>query len=311
MKRPAFQFYPADWRKDAALQSCSLAAQGLWINLMCIAHECEPYGHLTINGQPMNSAKLARLVGVGAREFEALLDELRDALVCDFTDAGVIFSRRMVRDEEARRQRAEVGRHHGLKGAEHGAKGGQYGGQGGRPSKAETPGDNPGSKPRVEPPQNPRPSSSSSSSPSGEETSLLSQAPPRPSADGPQLALVDGPSTPPKGVPDCPHLQILALWAEVLPALPQHKPELWRGARADHLRARWRETAASKAWPDVDAGLKFFRRLFAYVGQSAFLTGRAKPVDQGRPPFVIELAWLVEPTNWAKVIEGKFHQDAA
>jgi len=30
-KRPAFQFYPGDWRRDTALQSVSLAARGLWI----------------------------------------------------------------------------------------------------------------------------------------------------------------------------------------------------------------------------------------------------------------------------------------
>ena len=63
-------------RKDAALQSCSLAAQGLWMNALCIAHECEPYGHLTINGQPMTVAQLGRLVGATAREAQALVDEL-------------------------------------------------------------------------------------------------------------------------------------------------------------------------------------------------------------------------------------------
>lgn len=110
MKRPSFQFYPADWRKDAALQSCSLAAQGLWINLMCIAHECEPYGHLTINGSPMAPAQIGRLVGLQKKECEALIAELRDALVCDFTDGGVMFSRRMVRDERLRNTRAECGR---------------------------------------------------------------------------------------------------------------------------------------------------------------------------------------------------------
>lgn len=62
MKRPAFQFYPADWRKDVELQSCSMAAQGLWINAMCIAHECEPYGHLTINNKAMTPAQLGRQV---------------------------------------------------------------------------------------------------------------------------------------------------------------------------------------------------------------------------------------------------------
>jgi len=128
MKRPAFQFYPADWRKDAALQSCSLAAQGLWVNMMCIAHECEPYGHLTINGNPMQPGQIARLVGLSAKECSALLKELHDCGVASIAECGSIFSRRMVRDEEIRNKRAaggEAGSSHGIKGAEYGKKGGR------------------------------------------------------------------------------------------------------------------------------------------------------------------------------------------
>ena len=124
------------------------------------------------------------------------------------------------------------------------------------------------------------------------------------------LALVEPSKPKPKQVPDCPHKQILELWAEVLPALPQHNVEMWTGARADHLRARWRETAASKGWESVPDGLTYFRRLFGYIGQSQFLTGKAKPV-QGKPPFVAELAWVVLPQSWAKVHEGKYHGEAA
>jgi uncharacterized protein YdaU (DUF1376 family) len=109
---------------------------------------------------------------------------------------------------------------------------------------------------------------------------------------------------------DCPHKQILELWAEVLPALPQHTPSLWKGARAEHLRARWRETADEKAWTSTDDGLAYFRKLFGFVGKSAFLTGRVKPRDD-KPAFVCELAWLVMPQNWAKVLEGKYHQTEA
>lgn len=129
----------------------------------------------------------------------------------------------------------------------------------------------------------------------------------RPSAETPApLALV----TKPKGPPDCPHLDVLALWGEVLPALPQHLPSQWRGSRADHLRARWRETAVEKGWTSQGDGLAYMRRLFAYVATSAFLTGKAKPRGDGRP-FVIELEWLVNPANWAKVHEGKYHTEAA
>ena len=151
MKRPSFQFYPADWRKDAALQSCSIAAQGLWINAMCIAHECEPYGHLVVNGKPMDAAKLGRLVGLSEKDCTKLIDELGDAGVVERTAEGVIYSRRMVRDEELRNKRANGG----SAGAEHGIKGAAHGSKGGRP-KAAT-GVN---KPPLEPP----PSSSSSSS---------------------------------------------------------------------------------------------------------------------------------------------------
>src|SRR5260364_320845 len=79
MKRPSFQFYPADWRKDSALQSCSIAARGLWIEMKCIMHECEPYGYLSINGHAMNAAQLARLVGESEKAIKGLLGELENA----------------------------------------------------------------------------------------------------------------------------------------------------------------------------------------------------------------------------------------
>ena len=122
----------------------------------------------------------------------------------------------------------------------------------------------------------------------------------------PPLAIVTGK---PKTAPDCPHLAVLALWAEVLPALPQHDPQQWRGARADHLRARWRETAVAKGWATEADGLLYLRRLFGYVGQSPFLTGRTPSRD--RRPFAVELAWLVKPENWAKTVEGKYHAEEA
>lgn len=110
MKRPAFQFYPADWRKDSALQSCSLSAQGLWINLLCIMHECDRYGHLSINDKPMQAAQLARLVGLTPKECAALLDELEGAGVFSRLEDGTVFSRRMVKDERIRNVRAQAGR---------------------------------------------------------------------------------------------------------------------------------------------------------------------------------------------------------
>lgn len=159
MRRPAFQFYPADWRKDVELQSCSMAAQGLWINLMCVAHECDPYGHLTVNGKPMTHAQVGRQVGLSAKECGCLLDELLEAGVARKTEEGAIYSKRMVEDERIRNARSEGGKG----GAEHGAKGGEHGFKGGRPKK-----DKGGLKTPLPNDKEPPPSSSSTSSSNSE-----------------------------------------------------------------------------------------------------------------------------------------------
>jgi hypothetical protein len=110
MKRPAFQWYPSDWRKDNELQSCSIAARGLWHELLGIMHECTPYGHLTVDGRPASDAASARLCHVELREFKKLLAELEGAGVPSRTEAGILYSRRMVRDEHIRNVRAEAGK---------------------------------------------------------------------------------------------------------------------------------------------------------------------------------------------------------
>lgn len=163
MKRPAFQFYPADWRKDTALQFCSLQARGLWVEMMCIAHECEPYGYLMVNGKAMTNAQIGRLVGISEKECNKLLAELFEAGVPSKADTGAIYSRRMVRDEEIRNKRAEGGK----AGSEHGKKGASHGAKGGRPSKQITPQETTLSddgRGVIKPPKEPPPSSSSSSS---------------------------------------------------------------------------------------------------------------------------------------------------
>lgn len=127
-KRPAFQFYPGDWRTDPGLRLCSLLARGLWIEMMAIMHEGEPYGHLTVQGRPINDEMLARLVGETPAAVRRAVKDLEIHEVFSRTDGGIIYSRRMVRDEGLRNLRASggaLGKEHGHKGAPHGAKGGR------------------------------------------------------------------------------------------------------------------------------------------------------------------------------------------
>ena len=134
-KRPAFQFYPSDWRNDPGLRLCSVAARGLWADMLCLMHEGAPYGHLTVLNRAMSPDDLSRLVGAPVVQVKRWLAELSGNEVYSITDSGVIYSRRMVRDEALREVRAAGG----AAGAEHGHKGGSHGTKGGRPRKDKTP----------------------------------------------------------------------------------------------------------------------------------------------------------------------------
>lgn len=107
-------------------------------------------------------------------------------------------------------------------------------------------------------------------------------------------------------LPACPHLELLNIFAEKLPELPQPKPELWEGQRAKNLSARWKWCLTAKkrsgeryATTKAEA-LDFFERYFGYVAKSDFLTGR-----DGRWSGC-DLAWLVKADNFAKVLQGNY-----
>lgn len=109
MKRPSFQWYPGDFRRDTAVQACCFGARSLWREMMDLMHDGEPYGHLTAGGVAIQPENLARIVGEPAGKVRRWLKELDDHKVFSRTDAGVIFSRRMVRDELHRNRRGAGG----------------------------------------------------------------------------------------------------------------------------------------------------------------------------------------------------------
>lgn len=96
---PWIKFYPRDWRGDQALRLVSLAARGLWMDMLSVMHESTPYGHLMDGDQPLSDADLARLAGTTVEEVQALLVELLARRVARRTRGGVIYSKRMIADE--------------------------------------------------------------------------------------------------------------------------------------------------------------------------------------------------------------------
>jgi hypothetical protein len=98
-KAPWMKWYPADWRQEPTLRLCSRAARCLWVDMLCLMHEGEPYGHLTVNNRPLSAKQLAAVLGDAEKDVVGWLAELEENAVLSRTDARVIFSRRMVKDK--------------------------------------------------------------------------------------------------------------------------------------------------------------------------------------------------------------------
>jgi hypothetical protein len=110
-KLPAFQFYPGDWRKDPGVQSLDYHTRGVWFELICLMHESEERGVLLLNGKPMPDEAAARLLGLDKQNLTTTLTTLLTYGIASRRESdGAIFSRRMVRDEEIRKLRANAGK---------------------------------------------------------------------------------------------------------------------------------------------------------------------------------------------------------
>lgn len=104
---------------------------------------------------------------------------------------------------------------------------------------------------------------------------------------------------------DCPHQEILKIYSEILPELPQ--PRSWEGQRRKNLSSRWKwvlQDLKKRNLPNGRAeGIDFFRRMFEYVGKSDFLMGRIKP-------WSADLGWMVKAVNFENIIQGNYENKA-
>ena len=104
MKLPSFPFYPGDWMKNPNLRRCGHAARGVWMDVLCLAFECDERGVLITAGRPWTTKEVAAAVGGNADVALACIDELLAKGVAKTRADGAVYSKRMVEDE-ARRQR--------------------------------------------------------------------------------------------------------------------------------------------------------------------------------------------------------------
>lgn len=94
-----------------------------------------------------------------------------------------------------------------------------------------------------------------------------------------------------KSPPPCPHQKIIESYHKNLPALPEI--QVWDSTSRKNLTSRWREDTQRQL-------VEYWDQFFEYVGRSDFLMGR-------KTDFRADLHWLVKPTNFAKVVNGRYH----
>lgn len=107
---PSSVFYWKDYENDEGLRVSSLAAQGLWMRLLCVAAKSEPVGYILINGTAIGVTEAARLGGVTEPEAVDLLAELERNGVFSRDRKGRPYSRRLVRDAAKRKKNAKNGK---------------------------------------------------------------------------------------------------------------------------------------------------------------------------------------------------------
>ena len=146
------------------------------------------------------------------------------------------------------------------------------------------------------------------------QASLVDSTSPSPSPSPSPLSTTNTSICPPDGEPEgelssfpgCNHQAVISLYHQHLPTL--RKVEVWNTARQGYLRQRWREVAADigQSRPaTAEAILEWWEGFFQHINKSKFLTGKVNSKD-GRA-FLADLEWIIKPSNFAKIVEGKYH----
>lgn len=113
-KNPSCVWFWDDYENDPALRLVSLAAQGLWMRMLCVAARAKPAGYIVLGLEPCTvddlPGRLAPLCGSDKETVMGLIRELREAGVFSVTRSRIAYSRRMLKAGNLSEVRAKAGR---------------------------------------------------------------------------------------------------------------------------------------------------------------------------------------------------------
>lgn len=104
-------FYWGDWFKATDIQSLPRHIRCTWFEMLGRMWESTDRGYLSINGTAPTDRELAMILGFGDNVFECKkhLNYLQKKKIFSRNSEGIIYNRRMVKDAEISRLRAEAG----------------------------------------------------------------------------------------------------------------------------------------------------------------------------------------------------------
>jgi hypothetical protein len=96
-----------------SLRLCSLAARGLWMEMLSIMGISEKIGYLQIGGKAITVDQVSVMAGINREEAEKYIAELESNSVFSRDENGVIYNRRMAREAEGYEKAREYGKRGG------------------------------------------------------------------------------------------------------------------------------------------------------------------------------------------------------
>jgi hypothetical protein len=106
---PWIKFYPKDYLADLELATCSAAAQGVYMRLICLMHVSNEYGYVLISGAKPTPHSLSKAMQMRSDTVAHSCAELVRKRVLKVDERGILYSQRMLSDRAAREQAREAG----------------------------------------------------------------------------------------------------------------------------------------------------------------------------------------------------------
>ena len=108
--------------------------------------------------------------------------------------------------------------------------------------------------------------------------------------------------------PPCPQKELLSLYKKHLPHLTQ--PRSWEGSRQSSLKQRWIQAGkpsdySPEGYKTVQDGLKWWDSFFGYIAND---TNLARGFEGNGRTWRPDLEWIVNATNFQKIIDGKYNK---